>query len=190
MATTIHPISQTIRSIYNRALEKLTSTESTVIYAHFGEFTARKVDDALRTVEDSLAERKLKRTSVKRFCNVFIEAMQNIVRHSAHDREGLSYGFAIVAGMRDAELLVCGNLVFADEMAALGRRITRLNERSGSEIRKLFIETLCNDDFNSKAGAGLGLIMIAKKLERKIDFELTRFNDKLGYFKLELLVPH
>ncbi|MDZ4823277.1 MAG: SiaB family protein kinase [Flavobacteriales bacterium] len=191
MALTIHPIQQSVRSIYNQVLEELTGTNnSVVVFAHFGDFTSAKVDHAFRTVEDSLAERGLRRSTVKRFCNVLIETLQNITKHAAHDSEGRSHSFTVVAGNDKEERLICGNLVMASEMERLNKRISQLNAMSTAEVRKLFIETLCNDDFSSKSGAGLGLMMIAKKLEHNIRFELTKLNDKLGYFKIDLAVPH
>ncbi|MFT6185052.1 MAG: hypothetical protein ACJAYM_002582, partial [Flavobacteriales bacterium] len=48
--------------------------------------------------------------------------------------------------------------------------------------RKLYIETLCNDSFNYKGGAGLGFLTIAKKSSKPMTYELISTESDLAFF--------
>jgi len=53
-------------------------------------------------------------------------------------------------------------------------------------LRKLYIETLCNDEFSDKGGAGLGLLTVAKKAEDKIIYNFHSVDSSFNYFVMEV----
>ena len=58
-----------------------------------------------------------------------------------------------------------------DEASMLSNRIAELNNLSHAELRKLYIEVLCDGPQESHRGnAGLGLISIAKRASGPIEF--------------------
>lgn len=181
-----------IRSAYHQAVESCIAESETsiLLYAHFGNFNSSKIDCAIRTTEDGLLNAGARRTGMKRTCNALIECLQNISSHSAHDENGRMNAFALVSAGENSDHIVCGNLVLASEISQIEKRIQSLSELSRSEIRKLFIETLCNVDFNSKGGAGLGLMTIAKKVEGKIGYTLRALDNYFGYFVIDIHIPH
>jgi hypothetical protein len=63
------------------------------------------------------------------------------------------------------------------------KEITMMDKNA---IRKLFIETLCNEDFSYKGGAGLGLLTIAKRALEEIQYSISSLNETFGYFQMEI----
>ena len=180
-----------IKNFFNQVLAEINDSPAEQLeFAHFGDFTPGKIDAAIRIVESSMMESGLKRSSIKRFCNVLIECLQNISQHSAVDQHGRMNAFAIVTTNRDCHQMFCGNLVLAREMKLIRKKLDDLNKKSKDELRKLFIETLSNDDFTKKGGAGLGLMTISKKLDEPIGYELRSMDEHFGYIVLRLKVSH
>ena len=192
MATVSTTTLNDVRSLYREALERSIARKdsSVLLYAHLGNFNPSKIDCAIRTVEDGLLNAGAKRTGMKRTCHALIECLQNILNHSAQDENGRMNAFAIVLSGQESDEIVCGNLVLSNEIASLDAKLKSLMSLSKSEIRKLFIETLCNVDFDSKGGAGLGLMTIAKKVNGQIDYSLRPLDNHFGYFIIDLTIPH
>lgn len=156
-----------------------------IVFSHFGDFTANKIEHTLRLIESSIVELGDKRQLMKRFASLLLELLQNISLHAARDKSGHMHSFLIVTRSKDAYKLMTGNLIMAEDIAFLKNRLEELNGMDKSTLRKLYIETLCNDEFSYKGGAGLGLLTVAKRADRKLEYHLDELSKNFGYFRLD-----
>jgi hypothetical protein len=77
------------------------------------------------------------------------------------------------------------------EMAAeLRERIAQVNGMSHEELRKAYVETLCQGELCLRGGAGLGLISMAKKAEGTLNYQFDEQGNKLFLFTLGVLVKN
>ncbi|MCC6600128.1 MAG: hypothetical protein IT223_05590 [Crocinitomicaceae bacterium] len=102
---------------------------------------------------------------------------------------GRMYAYCIISLSEEYYKLYTGNLVLAVDASCLESRLKNLIGMDINEIRKTFIETLCNDDFDMKGGAGLGLLTIAKRAKEKIQYRLSSLDEHLSYYQLEVKIP-
>ena len=156
-----------------------------IVFSHFGDFTANKIEHTLRLIESSIVELGDKRQFMKRFASLLLELLQNISLHAARDKSGHMHSFLIVTRSKDAYKLMTGNLIMAEDISFLKNRLEELNGMDKSTLRKLYIETLCNDEFSYKGGAGLGLLTVAKRADRKLEYHLDELSKNFGYFRLD-----
>lgn len=181
-----------LKAMYNSILGSVLHAqgEETLLFSHFGSFTQNKIDSTLKLVEGTLLESGEKRQSVKRFCNLLIEVLQNMSLHGARDRSGQMHSYVVISKTATSYRLMTGNLLLAEDVAPLNHKMKELVEMDSDELRKLYIETLCNEEYSTKGGAGLGLLTVAKRAEKNIKYNLHNIDEHFGYFQLEVSMNH
>ena len=84
------------------------SPEEVVLFSHFGNIDASKVNTLINLVEQSLLENGVKRKIMKRICTVLIENLQNISIHGAMDKKGNQNAIVILSKGNDEIFITCG----------------------------------------------------------------------------------
>ncbi len=177
-----------LKSIYHDAIGRIVSpdSEEALLFSHYGNFNSAKNENTLKLTESLILEAGDKRQTMKRFCGLFIEVLQNVSLHGARDRSDQMHAFAIISRSKNTYKLVTGNLVLVSDTNALESKINTLNNMDSNSLRKLYIETLCNDEFSDKGGAGLGLLTVAKKIDGKIGYDIFSVDSSFNYFRMEV----
>lgn len=177
-----------LKSVYHDVISRIVNPESgeSLLFSHFGDFNQAKNESALKLTESLILEAGDKRQTMKRFCGLFIEVLQNISIHGARDREGRMHAFAAISKSAHRYHLFTGNLILKEDSTNLERKIEELNQMDANSLRKLYIETLCNDEFSGKGGAGLGLLTVAKRVDDKIKYHFHPVDTSFNYFQMEV----
>lgn len=183
MSTVSGAILQGIKQFYRESLSAAFSEHETamVLLSLVGNFNQNKIDELLPVLQPLLLDNGAKRRVMKRISSVIIETLQNISKHGTHSNLE-NDSFLVVSQSEDHFTITTGNLLLTADGHSVAEKISTLNGLSPEELRKLYIETLCNDDFSYKGGAGLGLITIAKKSKHPIHVDVHEIGEKLSYF--------
>jgi hypothetical protein len=182
---------EALKSIYHDSIARIVSpgVKATLLFSHFGDFDASKVENTIKLIESGVLENGDKRVTMKRVCGMLIELLQNISNHGARDGKGHMHAYLIVAKIGNEYQLFTGNLILAETIIPMQQRLTELMKMDLTGLRKLYIDILCNDEFSNRGGAGLGLVTIVKRAEKKIDFTIEQVDKHFGSFRLEVIVP-
>lgn len=131
----------------------------------------------------------------KRVFSIFVEQAQNVIRYSAErleDERGtpgeLSSGMIIVGREQGHFFVVCGNSVLQEEGETLTRRLSELAAMDKDSIKSYYREKLREPPEESSRGASIGLIEIARRSSRPIEFGLTRLSDERAFFCLKAFI--
>jgi hypothetical protein len=180
-----------LKSIYHDLVSRIVSSgeNATLLFSHFGDFDSNKVENTLKLIESGIIENGDKRATMKRVCGMLIELLQNISNHGARDGKGHMHAYLIVAKIENEYQLFTGNLVLSEAVTPMRERIKQLLELDITALRKLYIDILCNDEYSSRGGAGLGLVTILKRAENNVHFDLDSIDRHFGFFRLEVTVP-
>jgi hypothetical protein len=143
----------------------------------------------LKLIESGVIESGDKRSTMKRVCGMLIELLQNISIHGARDSKGHMHAYLIVAKVGSDYALYSGNLILMELVSPMRERMQYLLNLDATALRKLYIEILCNEEYSSQGGAGLGLVTIVKRAENNVQFEVERIDEHFGSFRLEVKVP-
>lgn len=179
---------ETLKTIYHDLVGTVIfpSSDESLLFSHFGDFDQAKNDNTLKMVESAILESGDKRQAMKRICSLLIEMLQNMSLHGARDRDGHMHAFLIVSKGKKSYKLFSGNLVLVEDLNSLDERMKELLKLDENELRKLYIEILCNEEFSHRGGAGLGLITIAKRAQQMLKYNLHRLDENFGYFQIEV----
>jgi len=157
-----------------------------------------EVDQSITKAFTSLIERNLSGSQEsimlqKRVYHVMVECLQNICKHSDHMLTGESIspgeGVFVVAKDHDSYIIVSGNAVYKRKLDSLTSTINHINELTIDELKEYYKIQLKESRLSEKGGAGLGLIDIARKTEKKIEFILEPINDDVVFFIMKFTIP-
>lgn len=192
MTTVAGKILDQIQAVYHSILESVVRSggSENLVFSHFGDLNQNKVDSTLQLVESAIMEAGDKRQTVKRFCTILIEMLQNVSLHGSRDSSGHMHSYIVVTRSSENYRLCSGNLIPRLDAEQLRDRVDEVNALDEAELRKVFIETLCNEDLSHKGGAGLGLLTVAKRIDGKIKFDIIKVSDQLSYIAMEVNMKH
>lgn len=174
---------------------KRKSTGSVMI-EHVGGFTSEYIDSVLPAVEQGLNRFVDQENIRKKAFHIFVECIQNLYHH-------IEPNPALVAEYGDDKLgaivmttdgsscrVTTGNFIPREKKEILGNRIDRLNAMDAAEIKQLYRDTINNQDFSSKGGAGIGMIDMARKTGNKLmyDFYEVKGNPEVVFFSFDVCI--
>ncbi|MCQ2202519.1 MAG: SiaB family protein kinase [Bacteroidales bacterium] len=174
---------------------KRKSTGSVMI-EHVGGFTSEYIDSVLPAVEQGLNRFVDQENIRKKAFHIFVECIQNLYHHiesnpSLIEEYGDDKLGAIVLTTDGSSCRVTtGNFIPREKKAILENRIDRLNAMDASEIKQLYRDTINNQDFSSKGGAGIGMIDMARKTGNKLlyDFYDVKDNPGVVFFSFDVCI--
>jgi hypothetical protein len=182
---------EALKALYHDLISRVISNsdDATLLFSHFGDFDTAKVENTLKLIESGVLESGDKRSTMKRVCGMLIELLQNISIHGARDSKGHMHAYLIVAKVGKEYLLLSGNLILAEMVDSIRSRMEHLCSLDAAALRKLYIEILCNEEYSTQGGAGLGLVTIVKRAENQVQFDVDKIDEHFGCFRLEVSVP-
>jgi hypothetical protein len=140
----------------------------------------------------TMAERDMDKTneekSVKRkVFHVMVECLQNMTKHSDDhddDDDRIGNGLFIVGKKNDVWNVITANKILNERIEDLKNSIDYINSLGKEELNALYKKQIREGSLSDKGGAGLGLIDIARKTGRKLDYQFLPLEDKKNYFFL------
>ena len=128
----------------------------------------------------------------KRVFNVAMECLQNLYHHNAGSVMQVStderQGVIMIAHGEKGYSVLTGNFMASDEVQKLKAHLDRVNGCEPDELRDLYKETLNDGRFGKAGGGGLGLIDIARKSGRKLEYGFVPLDEANAFFSLNVNV--
>ncbi|MGI6479541.1 MAG: SiaB family protein kinase [Salinivirgaceae bacterium] len=141
-------------------------------------FTSMTENNMDKQNEDKSVRRKV--------FHVMVECLQNMTKHSddydANDRIG--NGMFIVGKKDGFWNIITANKIYREKIDPLKRSIDTINSLSQEELKALYKKQIKEGTLSEKGGAGLGLIDIARKTGRKLEYQFLPLDDKDNFFFL------
>ncbi len=118
------------------------------------------------------------------------ECYQNIVRHGLvksdlnklHERTNLLF----LRNISGNHFITSANRVSNSTVNELKQKFDRVNSLSPEELKEIQKNILMKSEINSKGGAGIGIIQMARKTGQKIEYSFEPLNSKYSLFYLHL----
>jgi hypothetical protein len=114
-------------------------------------------EDVLRLIDG------FKKLHKKRMYYLFVESVQNTMKHGLICKEHNSFFYLFKNGKKQDYVVVTGNPIKKEEKGSITRKIDRINSLNKENIDKLYFQTLDNIYISDKGGAGLGFLHMKRK---------------------------
>lgn len=172
-----------------------------VIFAYSGYVTEPVLSGVGEALKQKLTIDDADTKTLRSVFAIFVEQMQNIIRYSAESEqpgvrpasgEGglmeIRYGILTI-GREGEDYVVCaGNLVRQSDVARLEDRLSRIRDMSKEELKAHYKETLRADPEQGSKGAGLGLMEIARRATKPIEFDFAAVDGEYSFFALKAII--
>lgn len=130
----------------------------------------------------------------KRVFNVVMECLHNLFHHNKHRAAAGSspghgeggQGVVVIAHDGRGYSVFTGNAMAQSEVEALKQRLDLLNGCGPDELRELYKNTLNNGTFSPSGGGGLGLIDMARRSGRKLEYGFVPLDNNNTFFSLNV----
>lgn len=178
----------------NKSLEfakefyKLVLSKKLNIIYH-GYFNQENVRNILVMTESS-EEQRSKQIEKKVF-STSVELLQNVYKHALDEEKNSEgkRGIFLVGKKEGAYTLFCGNMIENNKKNGLKKRLDIVNEMSMPELEDWYNTILLKDEPLPGRGAGLGLIDIRLKSQRKLEYQLFSVSEKESFFVIQATIP-
>jgi Family of unknown function (DUF6272) len=128
----------------------------------------------------------------KRVFNVAMECLQNLYHHNAGatipENADERQGVIMIAHGDKGYSVLTGNFMATHEVNSLKTHLDRVNGCEPEQLRDLYKETLNDGRFGKAGGGGLGLIDIARKSGRKLEYGFVPLDEANAFFSLNVNV--
>lgn len=165
-----------------------------VVLSFKGEVTSELMTSILQIMEqrmDSMNEApKLK----KKVYNVLVECLQNLYHHidevpSTVNKNGIDRSAIFMVSLNNnGYSITTGNYILTNRKDIFEERLEQINSLKGEDLKELYKEVLNSDGRSDKGGGGLGMIDIARKTGKKLNYDFAPLNDEYSFFSLNITV--
>lgn len=168
--------------------------ERNVIISFKGVMTSEILTTILQIMEsrmDKLEERPKIR---KKVFNVLVECLQNLYHHIDDDIDDNSTPqnkrncLFMIARENAAYIITTGNYIKPEDSPILEEKLDTINGMTRDELKSYYKQVLNEGTMSDKGTAGLGMIDIALKSGKKLEYDLTPINENLTFFSLSVRI--
>jgi hypothetical protein len=127
--------------------------------------------------------------------SIFVEQMQNILNYSAEkvkedtelDKE-LRIGVLVIGQEEGGLYVYCGNKVLSSDVVKLQEKIESIRSLNKDELKALYKEKRRQVPEEGSKGAGLGLIEMARKSERPMEYAFIPIDSQYSFFSIKVTI--
>ena len=169
-----------------------------IIFAFSGYMTETVLSGVGEAIKQKLTIDDADTKTLRSVFAVFVEQMQNIIRYSAElaaqssAADGplleIRYGIVTIGQEGSAYVVQAGNLVAQKDVERLRTRLTKIRDMNKEELRALHKEQLRAAPEEGSKGAGLGIMEIARRASKPIEFDFTDVDGDYAFFTLKASV--
>jgi len=156
------------------------------VISEVGEIILKKT-----TIED------VKKNKRNRLFSVIVEQMQNIYFYSTkkddvcsrlEHQNSFGEGAIIVGNEKEDYFVICGNIIKTEKIDFLRNKIEKLQAMSKQELKQYYNLRRKQEPEKDSKGASLGLIEMAKRASKPLEFYFKEIDDKHNYFILKTTI--
>lgn len=158
-----------------------------------GEVTSDLLTSILQIMETKMETLDEPPKIKKKVYNILVECLQNLYHHIDEDdkltAQNEKSALFMIRKEQDGEYsIMTGNYIAEENVGNMKDRLDRINAMDKEELKDYYKEVLNNGEMSAKGGGGLGMIDIARKSGRKLEYNFSPVDDKFSFFSLNVKV--
>ncbi len=135
----------------------------------------------------NLQKQEEAKNTQKKVYHILIETMQNLNKHSdwfCH-KNNVGSGIFLIGRKKDKHFIITSNKILKSKKLALETYLNSLLNASLPDLDEMYDKQLKEGKISEKGGAGLGLIDIARKSNKQMQFQFLSLEDNSYLFILK-----
>ncbi len=153
------------------------------------------IEGVAHTLKKNLEYEEAENFTASAVFSVFIEQMQNVLNYSAErlpqdepDQNGISIGVMVIGHEENGYYILCGNRVYNVDIPRLRSKLETIQGMSKEELKNLYKERRRMEPESESKGAGLGLIEMARKGKRPMEYRFVPIDDEFSFYSIKVVV--
>ncbi len=175
-----------IHDFYNK-MEK-----GNIMLSFKGEVTSDLLTSILQIMESKMETLEEPPKIKKKVYNILVECLQNLYHHLDDDdfktRINEKSALFMIRKVDGEYSIMTGNFIAAENVGIMKGRLDRINEMDKDELKVYYKEVLNNGEMSEKGGGGLGMIDIARKSGKKLEYNFDPIDNEYSFFSLNIKV--
>ena len=166
-----------------------------IVFCYCGPISQATIEGIGNTLRLDLEIEDTKMNISQSIFSVFIEQMQNILNYSAEKiskyteiEKELRVGVLVICQEIDDFYIYCGNKIYCEDIEKIKYKIDELKCLDKGQLKNLYKERRKNETLEGSKGAGLGLIEMARKSQKPIEYSFKKLDDKFAFFTIKVTV--
>lgn len=157
-----------------------------------GPFNHSVIEELGKALRKYLENEEVQRSAVMDVFSVYVEATQNLANYANRpnladdERQRRNTGIIVIGRQGDRYVVQSGNPVRPEDAEALRRKLDRLATLDKAGLKALYKEQARSPVETGGAGAGLGLIDMARKARLPLEYGLVPEADGRVFFSLKV----
>lgn len=147
-----------------------------------------EVSNLLTNIWTSLEEDGQNISTIKKIYSVSNECLENIYKHSDFVNEFSVVNFLLEKNT-NSFIITSSNPIVASKKEIIQDKIENLSKLDNSGLKDLYQNEIKRRSSLTNGGAGLGLIIIARKSNNQINLEIKEINKDLSLVLFTIEVP-
>ena len=177
---------ENIHDFYNK-MEK-----GNIMLSFKGEVTSDLLTSILQIMESKMETLEEPPKIKKKVYNILVECLQNLYHHLDDDdfktRVNEKSALFMIRKLDGEYSIMTGNFIASENVEMMQGRLDRINEMDKDQLKVYYKEVLNNGEMSAKGGGGLGMIDIARKSGKKLEYNFDRIDEEFSFFSLNIKV--
>lgn len=159
---------ENIHDFYNKM------EQGNIMLSFKGEVTSDLLTSILQIMESKMETLEEPPKIKKKVYNILVECLQNLYHHIDEDdvKTPVNEKSALfmIRKENDEYSIMTGNYIAIENVDLMKGRLDRINAMDRDELKVYYKEVLNNGEMSAKGGGGLGMIDIARKSGKKLEY--------------------
>ncbi|MFC2175392.1 SiaB family protein kinase [Bacteroidota bacterium] len=168
-----------------------------VVLSFKGDVTSSLMTSILQIIEQRMESMNEAPRLKKKVYNVLVECLQNLYHHideipvkknkqveTSFERSAIF----MISLIQNGYSITTGNYIQSNRVSGFESRLERINSLNKEELKTLYKEMLNSEKRSDRGGGGLGMIDIARKTGKKLNYDFITLNNDYSFFSLNINV--
>jgi len=157
-----------------------------------GSISFESIEMLLNKLRSAPEFQDLQKPARKRLYGILVESIDNIYKYSARistdDLSEIRDPKISVKKLDDGFLVTAGNMVPNDDIGELRFKLDRVNQLDNESLKTLYEEVINQESSADEKGAGLGLITMALRTDKEINYSFRPLENDYSFFEIQITI--
>jgi hypothetical protein len=168
-----------------------------VYFSFMGPFSQSLMEDIIEVLKRRMQLENAKTSAIMQVFAIVVEQVQNIIHHSAEtssmkalgqDDPTCRVGTLVVGYNQDSYFVISGNMIENTQVEQLRDRLTKLHGMTKDELKQYYKVQLRRKSDPESRSTGLGLIDMARKTSKPLEFAFQRIDERVSFFSINAII--